>query len=395
MSSHDPKNRLIFWVSTVLALLAFVSLNIYLPSLPAIQKNLVATPLGLKLSITLFLIGFALSQFVWGSFSAKYGRKNLVIWGLIIADLGSFTAMLAPSIFIFDTARLFEGLGIGSAGVLCRAMLTDTFDSHELSRAISYVSSIGNVMPALAPIIGGYIVLAGSWRLIFLVLIIYTSALILIFYFSVHETNQKIQKDFGLKSALKEYGHILSNRTFMTYFCPVMILSGGMVGYYAATPFIFMTYLHISAQHYAFLSIATVATYVLGAQSSNILNKRFGCNKTIFVGLFLSVVAFVLALILNFMTGLSAFSVILPMAIYTLAAGLIAPVSGGRALSAVRQMGGAASAVFGGLVYGMSALCTLLITSMDLSRLSTLVIYLGVLSVLALCFFLVMAVKNK
>ncbi len=387
MHSHNPKHRLIFWVSTVLALLAFVSLNIYLPSLPAIQKNLLASALGLKLSITLFLIGFALSQFFWGSFSAKYGRKKLVILGLIIADLGSMTAMLAPNIFIFDTARLFEGLGIGAAGVLCRAMLTDTFDSHELSKALSYVGSLGNVMPALAPIMGGYIILAGSWRLIFLILIIYTSALIFVFFFSVHETNQKIQKDFGLKSAMKEYGHILSNRTFMTYFCPVMMLSGGMVGYYAATPFIFISYLHISAQHYSFLSITTVTTYVLGAQSSNFLNKKLGLKKTVFCGLLLSFVAFILALILNFTTNLNALSVILPMAIYTLGAGLVAPIASGHALSTVRHVAGAAAAVFGGLVYGMSAISTLLFTSMDLSKLSSLATYLGILSLLALGLF--------
>lgn len=394
MNEKNPS--IIFWAANFLALLAFISLNIYLPSLPTLAQVFNTQPANLKLSITLFLISFALSQFFWGSISVRYGRKKTVITGLIVADIGTLMAMLASNILVFNTARLIEGAGIGAASVLCRALLTDALELTQLSRALAYVSITGNVMPALAPIIGGYLMVLFNWRAIFLFLAIYDTALIIIFYLWIQETSPFINKDFKLAHALQEYILAFKNPTFLGYLLPFVILSGGMLGYYAATPFIFINHLHVPAQHYAFLSVSTVVSYIIGAQLSNRLMQTLGSNKAILCGLGVGIMAAILSIIFSSFSSLSIVTVLIPMILYTCSAGLIAANATACALATLKKIAGAAAAVIGGSVYAVSAIFTTIITALDLSKLSSLTFYIcGIVLLAAASFYSLIIIRDN
>lgn len=382
------ERRLVFWSSTMLAMLAFISLNIYLPSLPSLSKVFAVPPNDLKLSITLFLLGFSLSQFFWGSLSSRYGRKKILLLGLAIAGISTFLVMISSRIWWFNSARLVEGFGVGAASVLCRTMLTDALDKHTLIRALSHISSLGNLMPALAPILGGYIILFFNWRAIFLLLFVFTLLIFIVCARSIPETNLHIKHNFNFKDALKEYADIFKHRVFLSYLLPYLLLSGGMIAYYSVMPFIFVSVLHIPAQHYSFFSIATVISYIIGANLAGILYKILGSQKTIILGLNLAIISALIFLILAFHYPLSAWTITAPMIIYTLAAGIVAPTAAGGALNELRHMAGASAAVLGATIYGGSALCTVFISSLNLAQLSTLFWYVGTISVLALLGFL-------
>lgn len=383
-----PKPRLIFWFSTLLALLGFVSLNIYLPSLPSLSKVFGASPNDLKLSISLFLLGFSVSQFFWGSLSTRYGRKKILLIGLAITSIGTLIVMLSSSILVFNSARLIEGIGVGAASVLCRSMLTDALDKTALIKALSHISSLGNLMPALAPILGAYIILFFSWRVIFLVLLIFTLIIFFLAAYLVPETNNHIKQNFTVHDALKEYANIFKHRIFLSYLTPYLLLSGGMIAYYSVMPFIFISGLHISAQDYSFFSIATVLSYIAGANAAGLLYKKLGSRKTILLGIFLALATAVTFLFLAIFSTLSAWTVTLPMVFYTLAAGIVAPTAAAGALNELRHMAGASAAVIGAAIYGSSALCAVFISSLNLAQLSTLFWYVALISLLSLAGFL-------
>ncbi len=392
MNQKNPV--MIFWASNFLALLAFISLNIYLPSLPILADVFHTSLNSLKLSITLFLVSFSVSQFFWGSLSVRFGRKNTVLLGLIVANIGTLMAMLASNVTIFNTARFIEGAGIGAASVLCRALLTDTLELNQLSRAFAFVSITGNIMPALAPIVGGYLAVLLSWRFIFLFLAIYDTSLIILFYFCVKETIPVINKNFKLSHAIGEYFQAFKSIKFLGYLLPYVILSGGMLGYYAATPFIFVHYLHVPTQHYAFLSIATVITYIAGAYLSSHLMRRLGADKAIFIGICVGIASAALAIVFSLLFSLSIITVLIPVMIYTCAAGLVAANATASALEKLKHIAGAASAIVGGSVYAVSAVLTSIITMLDLSKLSSISFYICGVVLLAFISFYGLIIKN-
>jgi Bcr/CflA subfamily drug resistance transporter len=393
-NSNNHKTNVIR-TSMFLGVLGFISLNIYLPAIQSIAKDFQVKPSELKFSITLFLIGFSLSQFYWGSLSAKYGRKKAIFHGLMLANIGTLLALFAPSLFIFNCARLIEGTGIGCASVLCRALLTDVLTKEKLSKSLSIIVSLANVMPALAPLIGGYLVLFFSWRAIFALLLIYTLTLTILIERNVGETNTNIKQDLTIKHALSEYKQVLSSRTFIGYLIPYLALSSGMIGYYAATPFIFITQLHIAPQNYSYLSVFTVAAYIVGVNLSGSIRKHIDFNGTILLGTMVALSAAIILFVLNYFSHLSVMTVIFPMMLYLLGCGLVSPNANACALNELRHIAGASSAVIGSSIYATSAITTIFLTSLDLSKLSSLAIYTLIISVIAvLSFYILIATKK-
>lgn len=207
--------RIIFVATNCLALLGWISMNIYLPSIPALEQHFHATSQDLKFSISIFLMGFALSQFFWGSVSERLGRIKPILYGLFLADCGTLLVLFAPNITVFNTGRFIEGVGIGAAALLTREVVADSYSKIELSRAFSFISTSANIMPALAPIVGGYLLLMGGWRTIFVFLILYTTFLFVLFSKGVGETHPAIKHNFRVSHALKQYFEAFTHRTFL------------------------------------------------------------------------------------------------------------------------------------------------------------------------------------
>jgi Bcr/CflA subfamily drug resistance transporter len=382
MNRHEETKIVI--LANVLAVLGWLSINIYLPSLPLLEKTFAQHPGEVKLSITLFLAGFALSQFFWGSISERFGRKNPILFGLLVAAIGSVLAMCAPNVIVFDAGRLIEGTGIGAASVLARALLTDSFNRTKISYAMSYITTSANIMPALAPIVGGFILLWFGWRFIFLFLIFYTMALFVLLARKLPETHKRIKKDFTLLKAIEEYFQLFKHREFLGYLLPYVMLSGGMLGFYTATPFIFINVLGMSAHLYAFFCIATVASYIVGVQVGQrlIIHKSF--KDVIFIGVILSLIAACGLILCSVFGSLNVYTILLPMMIYTFAAGMVAPNANAGAMAIVSHIAGASGAVIGASLYAASAILSYMITSANLHKLGSLAFYISGITLIVL-----------
>lgn len=384
----------LIWSINCLVVLGAISVNIYLPSLPSLKEAFSTSSALLKLSISLFLIGYALSQFFWGSLSERLGRKKPVLWGLSLACVGSIGAMTASNVLIFNMARLIEGLGIGCATVLGRALLTDSFNRAEISRAAALMLISASIMPALAPIVGGYLLLWFGWRSIFLFLVLYTLGVIYVYYKKVTETHKNIRPNFSFLHALAEYLHVLNNRDFLWYLLPYGILSGGLISYYAATPFIFISILHIDAHTYAYLAIPIVGTYILGAYLCQPLTVRLGFDNAILYGILICLLAGILLLLGWLFATLSIATIILPIMVYSFGLSLVAPNGNAGAMSALRHVAGAAAAVLGAATSGFAAVLAYIVNLLNLASLGSLAGYVIIISLIALTVFFAMPHKK-
>jgi DHA1 family 2-module integral membrane pump EmrD-like MFS transporter len=148
--------------------IAQCGLSLYLPSLPAISSRLHALPTLVQLTVVYYVIGIGISQLFYGPLSDHYGRRKIVLYGVYIFLTGTVLAMYSPTIDILLMARFIQGIGIGSATTISRAILRDIFQGKEYVKAGSKLASAVATAPIVAPILGGYIQTNLGWRANFL-----------------------------------------------------------------------------------------------------------------------------------------------------------------------------------------------------------------------------------
>ena len=145
-----PSYAILVAISTVGPL----ALNIFMPSMPGLQREFGVTYETVQLTLTLFLIGMAICQLVYGPLSDRIGRRPMLLGGLAVFVIASLLAAIAPSIELLIAARLLQALG-GAAGiVLARAMVRDAFDRETSASVISYITMAFVVAPMVAPALG-------------------------------------------------------------------------------------------------------------------------------------------------------------------------------------------------------------------------------------------------
>lgn len=375
--------KILICFSLFLFISGTLSINIYLPSLLQLTQVFHTNSSNLKLSIFLFLFSYAISQFFWGSLSENIGRKKCVIIGLTIACIGTLITLSAPNILLFNTGRLIEGFGIGCSSVLARALLADSFDKLKIAFVMSYTATIMNITPALAPIIGGHLQYWFGWRSIFLFLLIYTLFLLILFIKKLPKTRTPGQKHLNFKAAIKQYADVITHREFLGYALPFIFLTGGLLGYYAATPYIFISVLHFSVQNYSYFSIIIALAYITSTVISRYFAKKLGVDKTILLGLLIALLAAFTAIINWLFFSISTVTILLPMTIYAIAAGLVSPCSNAGAMAVMRHKAGASNAILSASYYGAWAISSLIITHLTLTSLGALAGYIVMIAILA------------
>lgn len=362
---------------------AWLSVNIYLPALPLLPKIFHTTPDSLKLSITLFFAGYAVSQLFWGPMSEKHGRRSMILIGMIITTIGVFIAMMAQNVVVFNVGRLVEALGLGCASVLGRAVLVDLLDKMQMFRTMSYATLTVNIMPAIAPIIGGSLLLWFGWRSIFGLLLIYSIILLLLFVYRLMESNPRIRKEIQVKEMIKDYGIVAARKRFLAYVLLYVLGTGGMIGYYAMAPFIFTKYLGLSAHTYGYYGLITVASYLIGALVSNIVTPKLGISRTLLIGVCCLLLTAILILLDAFYLPFTVATVIAPMAFYTFAVGTMAANANAGAMVQSAGYSGAGSALLMFAMYAGSAIFSAIATGMPQTHLLPLAIYISAIALMA------------
>jgi DHA1 family bicyclomycin/chloramphenicol resistance-like MFS transporter len=197
------------------ALTAFgpLSIDMYLPSLPAIAREFGADAATAQLSLSLFFIGLATGQALYGPIADRYGRKRPLLVGCALYAAASAACALVPSIAALIALRLVQAIG-GCAGlVLARSAVRDLFDERNSARMYSFLMLVMGLAPITAPLIGGQLLVAFGWRAIFWLLGGFGLLCLAMVTFGLPETlPQERRVRAGLGQALEVYGRLLADR---------------------------------------------------------------------------------------------------------------------------------------------------------------------------------------
>ncbi|MFJ8075744.1 Bcr/CflA family multidrug efflux MFS transporter [Streptomyces sp. NPDC096176] len=328
-----------------------LSMDMYLPALPAVTDSLHAPAATVQLTLTACLAGMALGQLVVGPMSDKWGRRRPLLVGMLVYVVATAICAFAPTVDMLIAFRLLQGLA-GAAGiVIARAMVRDLYDGVEMARFFSTLMLISGVAPIIAPLIGGQVLRITDWRGIFVVLTGVGVLLTLVVVKWLGETLPVEKRHSGgVVEALRTMRGLLADRVFTGY-----VLTGGLAfaalfAYISASPFVVQEIYGASPQTFSLLfGLNSVGLIAVGQINGKLLVGRVSLDKAL--GLGLAVIALAATALLLLTSGVFGEVGLVPVAaglfVLMSAMGLAMPNTNALALMRTPHAAGSASALIG------------------------------------------------
>lgn len=349
MNNLDKTTRIIVMLCLISAIGRFV-MDSYLPSLPAISTALGASNDNVQLTLTLYVLGFGLSQFIYGPLSDRYGRKKILVSGLLIFLLASLACALATSLTELLVARLFAGIGLGVCGVLNRAIASDCFSGAMFSKVWSYTTTTLVIVLIVAPLIGSWVQAYFDWSANFLLATLFVSVALLFIFWKLPETHSVNRLPaLNLKSAIRNYRNILTSRTFVMSALCYTFAFAGLIIYFQLSPFILTDYFHLSAVQYGYASLVIAASYLMGGMVVTRFVPKLGIRKMLLIGIGLMFSSGIIMVAIGDDYDIELNDILFATALYVIGARIVIPNSIADAFKELHQLKGSASALIGGI----------------------------------------------
>lgn len=259
-----------------------LSLDMYLPALPRIAEELATSEARVQLSITSYLVGLFLGVLFFGPLSDKYGRRKLILGGIVIYIVSCLGCAMADSVDSLVVWRFVQALGGGAASILGRAIVRDIFPLKQAASALSSMHLITMIAALSAPMLGSFVLLAGSWRWLFFVLIVFASIWLWLIAWKVPETHYGESRNSGVLKVYRAYGAIGSQPQALGYILCMSLCFAGMFAYITASPFVFMDYYGLSPTYYALIFGGNIAGIMALATLNVRLVVRAGPQKMLY-----------------------------------------------------------------------------------------------------------------
>lgn len=323
-----------------------LAMVIYLPSMPEISQNLHTSSQNTELTLTLYMLTFGLSQLIYGPLSDHFGRRPIILLGCGLYVIFTLISALAPNIETLLIARALEGMGAGGITALARAAVNDVFTGKKLTAVLSYTSIAASLGVMLSPTLGGYLQVYFNWRANFYFLALYSAFFWLVTWLWFKETKPIHQQAQSvLKMALSRYVEVLSNRQYLFFMLAGSISFMGSAAYYVVSPFLYQHVLNVQPQTYGYFFLLTSGCFITGGFSNKWLHAHE--KPRLIGGNLLLILAATLMLGIGLADHLSILALLLPMALYMFALGIVFPSTMIAAIRRLKTIAGTAAAVMG------------------------------------------------
>ncbi len=357
------KTFLIFLLGMLSAIGPF-SIDMYLPGFPAIAADLHTSVAHISLSLSGFFIGISAGQFIYGPLLDRFGRKKPLYIGLIIYIFASFGCALAASADMLITMRVIQALG-GCAGmVAARAIIRDVFPVEEIAKVFSKLMLVIAVSPIIAPTLGGYLIAAYSWQIVFIVLAIMAFLILVSIYFVLPES-MKPGDVSSLRPSLvfNNYLQVLKTPLFYVYAFTGAIAAAGLYAYIAGSPFVFIELYKVSEKQFGWIFAGIALGLITASQINSLLLKKISSSQIIRVAIFCQMLTAVFLFLGALKAWLNVYSTVLLIFIYLSCQGFIFPNSSALSMAPFKKNAGSASALMGGIQMSMGALSSVAVSA--------------------------------
>ena len=356
-----PASWIVVALVTAMTAISSASISQYLPSLPAIARELDASSAQVQLTLSVFVVTYALAQLVWGPLSDRYGRKPMLILGLALYIVCSLAAALADTIGALIAFRVLQACAAACPPVIARAVVRDLYELKDAARVMAYVSASFSIAPVAGPIVGASLEEVFGWRANFVFMVVFGVTMALAVAVVLPETRERGRGAPALPLAiLSSYGDLISRRFFLGYALCICFAFGCIFVFNSVAPFYFIGVLQLTPVEFSF----AYAIVTLGHGSSSYMAARvtpkLGIDRTILMGICISLGG-AMAVVAAVTSGFAGIAGICgTLVLVGLGAGFIFANATAGAISPFPEKAGAASALIGFMQMGVASLAGIL-----------------------------------
>ena len=332
-----------------------VGMQILLPALPVIKQKFYVTNDVAQLTLSLSMLAIAIGTLVYGPLSDKFGRKRVMLVGIVITIFGSIVCFVADSIMLLISGRFIQAFGGAVGLVLARAIVRDVYGPEEAARVIATLVMVMVVLPMMSPALGGELMQRFGFESVFIV-IAFASAIALVFLFLwLPETLAKPVPFEGVKSMLMTFSKLFASRVFCGYAFCVTFVSVVFFSFISAAPEIMVSVLKRPPTEYGYYFIMIPAGFMTGNYVARHYGRTISIDNMIAIGASIGVFGIVLALLLQTLGMSSPVALFLPIALAVFGNGITLPNAQAAAINEFPEYAGTASGLTGFLQMAVSS----------------------------------------
>jgi len=354
--SLQPRTAGYLFLLASMTALGPLGTDMYLASLPDMAKEFGVPASSAQVTLSIFLLGFAVGNIIVGPLADRFGRKPIMLGGLAIFTLGSFLCIIAPTMEALWAARLLQALGGGAPIVLARTTVRDVYAPKDAAVALSYLSSISGMAPILGPMLGGWLHVQFGWQATFWFLGLYGAAVVALAATSYKETlNPDYVQPIRPLTILKNYSVLMRTPAYVGYMACMSFGFAGVFAYLSGSSFVYQGVFGLGADTFGLVFGAIVLGFVSGTLINARLSPRLGPGFMLAAGIWL-IAGSGLIMAVMALSGVNHLAaMVVPQVGYVLGMGIIMPQAFAGALMPFPHMAGTASSLLGFVQLSLAA----------------------------------------
>jgi MFS transporter, DHA1 family, multidrug resistance protein len=352
----------------VLQAFAPLSIDMYLPSMPLLEKVFNATTAQIQITLVTFLLGYALGQSLYGPVTDRFGRKPPLYFSLTLFVFSSAACALATSVNMLSFFRLLQAIAACGGAVVSRAMVRDLFPPTELRKIFSMLVLVLGVSPLISPFIGGYLLVWFGWKSVFYTQALLGALTLLAMHFRLDESlAPEHAHPLHLDHIVSSYTHLLRDRTFLGASLVCGFSSAGMFAYIASAPFVFINIYKLPPQQFGRLFAVIAAGMIAASQVNGRMSHKIALWKVLRVANLVQLLSGI-AVLWTASTGIGGITgLFAPVFAYMCAIGFVFPNGNAIAMMRHGNIAGTASALLGTNQFVIAAATTIALGWIDSS----------------------------
>lgn len=334
-----------------LVALPALAINMGLPGFPLIEQSFENAVGRAPLTLSLFLLGFAISPVICGPIADWIGRRLTLIAGLVVFVTASLGCAFSPGFNILLAFCLLQGFSVGACVIMPLAVVRDVFQEDAARGRLSQIAAVLSVAPLIAPILGATIAAASGWRLVYAALALIGLVVMVTTLWGFEETLPR-ERRRSLKPAelLSSYGKVLGDRNFLIFTLIYALAYGSMFSFIAGSSAVMMGAMRLSGQTFSLLLAVTSCGLLAGSVgSARLAARNVGSKVVLNYGLALLCLAAIGVPVLAWTGALDVTALVVLVTVVMFCFGLTAPSANHEALRNLSDTAGAGSGVVNSL----------------------------------------------
>ncbi len=336
-------SRLFALCLAAIVLIGPLSVHLFLPAIPAVKAEFALTDAMAQLTFTIGILAMSLSTLVYGTLADRYGRRPVLMSGLVLFLVGSAIAATTVSLPMLMLGRIVQCVGAGCGTTLVRTIARDAYGQAQLAKAIAYLTMFYTLGPMISPLMGGFLIDLYGWRAAFVFAMVLGAVITAGAWWMVHETHTGARRKLDGVGILRSYIEPFRNARFAAYVAQSGFSSGVFFALTAAVAVIMKEQLGRSSAEYGMYFLAFPFGFLTGNIISSRIGGRVGIERMVLAGSTMLMVAVILQsslLLAGVITPLTLFG---PGFLITMAQGIALPSAQSAAIALVPSSVGTAA----------------------------------------------------